>query len=66
MNKETGTYDFVSKKDSIKNIEIFTQQFKRGRISSDEYIKIVHENLQKLANKRDYINYLMSIGQMNS
>lgn len=66
MAKETGTVSYVDKRDSIKQIELITDRFKKGKINSEDYIKQIHENLQKLTTKRDYINYLMNIGQLNN
>ena len=66
MGKDTGTVSYVDKKDSIKQIELITERFRKGRMNTDDYIIQVNENLQKLASKRDYINYLMNIGQFNN
>ena len=66
MIKETGTINFLEKQDSIKNIEIMTKLFKRNKLTTDQYMKSVHENLSKLSNKRDYVKYLTDIGQINN
>jgi hypothetical protein len=66
MANESGTYNYVVRKDSIKNIELYTKRFKTGRMSTEEYITLMHENLQKLSSKRDYVAYLMNIGQLNN
>ena len=65
MEKETGTVSYVDKRDSIKQIELITERFKKGKINTEEYIKFIHENLQKLTTKRNYIEYLMNIGQLD-
>lgn len=66
MPNETGTYNYIVRKDSIKNIELITKRFKTGRMTTEQYITLMHENLQKLSSKRDYIGYLMNIGQLNN
>jgi hypothetical protein len=66
MTNESGTYNYLAKQETVKNIEIFTKKFKRGRMTSDDYIKLVHENLENLTSKRDYSAYLMNIGQHNN
>ena len=66
MTNESGTYNYVVRQESIKNIELITKRFKRGKISTEEYITLMHENMQKLSSKRDYIGYLMNIGQLNN
>ena len=66
MGKDSGTVSYVDKKDSIKQIELITERFRKGRMNTDDYIVQVNESLQKLASKRDYINYLMNIGQFNN
>lgn len=60
---KTGTKNVVSINQSIKNIETLTQQFKKKRISQEEYILRVNQNLAKMADERDYIDYLVNIGQ---
>jgi len=36
------------------------------QINNEDYIKLIHENLQKLTTKRNYIGYLMNIGQLDN
>lgn len=60
---KTGTKNVVAIKESIKNIEILTERFKRKRLSQDEYILRVNKNLAKMADERNYIEYLVNIGQ---
>jgi hypothetical protein len=66
MGKDSGTVNYVDKQESIKRIELITERFRKGRMNTDDYIVQVNESLQKLASKRDYINYLMNIGQFNN
>ena len=66
MGKDSGTVNYVDKQESIRRIELITERFRKGRMNTDDYIVQVNENLQKLASKRDYINYLMNIGQFNN
>ena len=66
MGKDTGTVSYVDKQESIRRIELITERFKKGRMRSEDYIVQVNESLQKLACRRDYINYLMNIGQFNN
>ena len=66
MGKDSGTVSYVDKQESIRRIELITERFRKGRMNTDDYIVQVNESLQKLASKRDYINYLMNIGQFNN
>ena len=66
MGNNTGTVSYVDKQESIKRIELITERFKKRRMKSEDYIIQVNESLQKLASRRDYINYLMNIGQFNN
>ena len=66
MENNTGTVNYVDKQESIKRIELITERFRKGRMNTDDYIIQVNQSLQKLASKRDYINYLMNIGQFNN
>jgi hypothetical protein len=66
MGNDTGTVSYVDKQESIKRIELITERFRKGRMNTDDYIFHVNQSLQKLASKRDYINYLMNIGQFNN
>ena len=58
MGNNTGTVSYVDKQESIKRIELITERFRKGRMNTDDYIIQVNQSLQKLASKRDYINYL--------
>ena len=66
MGNDTGTVSYVDKQESIKRIELITERFRKGRMNTDDYIVQVNQSLQKLASKRDYINYLINIGQFNN
>ena len=66
MGKDSGTVNYVDKQESIRRIELITERFRKGRMNTDDYIIQVNQSLQKLASKRDYINYLMNIGQFNN
>ncbi len=66
MGKDIGTVSYTDKRDSIKQIELITDRFKKGKINNEDYIKLIHENLQKLTTKRNYIGYLMNIGQLDN
>lgn len=60
---KTGSKNVVATKESIKNIETLTNLFKRKRISEQDYILKVNQNLAKLTDERNYIEYLVNIGQ---
>jgi hypothetical protein len=51
--KKTGSKNVIAEKESIKNIEILTNMFKRKRLTSDEYIRMVNQNLAKITDERD-------------
>jgi hypothetical protein len=61
--KKSGTKNVVAINESIKNIETLTEQFKRKRLSQDEYVLRVNQNLSKMTDVRNYIEYLINIGQ---
>jgi hypothetical protein len=60
---KTGTKNVVAIKEAIKSIETLTNQFKRKRMTQEEYIIRVNKNLAKMADERNYIEYLVNIGQ---
>jgi len=60
---EAGSVNVMKIKESIKSIEALTNQYKRNRISTEKYIKLVHENLSHLTSQRNYQDYLKNIGQ---
>jgi hypothetical protein len=53
----------VKVKEATSAIEFLTRQYKRKRISTESYIKLVHENLSQLTTQRNYLEYLKNIGQ---
>jgi hypothetical protein len=60
---KSGTKNVVAIKDSIKNIETLTARFKRKRLTQEQYILLVNQNLSKMTDERNYIEYLVNIGQ---
>lgn len=50
--------------EATKRIETLTNQFKRKRITTENYIKEVHLSLSQMSDERDYIKYLTNIGQL--
>ena len=60
---EAGSINTAQIKESVKSIEILTSQYKKRRLNTENYIKLVHENLANLTNQRNYTEYLNNIGQ---
>ena len=60
---KTKTKNVVAIKESIKNIETLTARFKRKRLTQEQYILLVNQNLSKMTDERNYIEYLVNIGQ---
>ncbi len=60
---EPGSVNMMAINESIKSIEFCTKLYKRKRISTEQYIKMVHENLSKMTSQRNYLEYLKNIGQ---
>jgi len=60
---EAGSINTAQIKESVKSIEILTSQYKKRRLNTENYIKLVHENLANLTNQRNYTEYLSNIGQ---
>ena len=60
---EAGSINTAQIKESVKSIEILTSQYKKRRLNTENYIKLVHENLSNLTNQRNYREYLNKIGQ---
>jgi len=60
---EPGSVNVKKITESTTAIENLTTQYKKKRISTEIYIKQVHENLSKLTTQRDYLEYLKNIGQ---
>lgn len=61
--KKTGTRNVVAIREAIKNIEFLTKRYKRKRMTDEEYIRRVNQNLAKMSDERNYIEYLVNIGQ---
>ena len=62
-NKETGTVNVKCINESINSIESLTKMYKSKRMSTENYIKNVHECLSKMTTQRNYVEYLKNIGQ---
>ena len=62
-SKQAGSVNVAKIQESVKSIEVLTSQYKKRRMSTQEYIKLVHENLSHLTTQRNYLDYLNSIGQ---
>lgn len=62
--KEIGTINVPKINESVKSIEYLTSQYKRKRITTEQYIKSVHESLSNLTTHRNYSEYLKHIGQI--
>lgn len=60
---EAGSVNTVKIKESIKSIELLTSQYNKKRMSTENYIKLVHEKLANLTTQRNYLEYLKNIGQ---
>lgn len=60
---EAGSVNTAKIQESIKLIELLTTQFKKKRLTTETYIKLVHENLSNLTTQRNYMEYLKNIGQ---
>ena len=58
----TGTKNVVAINKSVSNIETLTSLFKNKRISYDEFVQGINQNLSDMTNKRDYVEYLRNIG----
>ena len=61
--KTTGTKNIVARNKSIKNIETLISRYKRKRMSDEEFIRRINQNLASLSEQRNYIEYLQNIGQ---
>jgi hypothetical protein len=60
---KTGTRNIVAEKEAIKSIEFLITRYKRRRMSKENFIIKVNQNLAKFSDERDYIGYLKNIGQ---
>lgn len=61
---KTGSKNVKMVNESTKRIEALTAQFKRKRMTTENYIKEVHMALSQMTSERDYIEYLTHIGQL--
>lgn len=59
---EAGSVNVSKIKEATNTIEFLTKQYKRRRMSTESYIKAVHENLANLTTQRNYLEYLKNIG----
>ena len=50
--------------EATKRIETLTSQYKKKRITTENYIKEVHLSLSQMSDERDYVEYLTNIGQL--
>ena len=60
---EAGTVNVKVIRESIKSIEIHTSLYKKKRITTENYIKALHDSMSKMTTQRDYLEYLKNIGQ---
>jgi len=60
---EAGTVNVKVIRESIKSIEVYTSLYKKKRITTEKYIKALHDNMSKMTTQRDYLEYLKNIGQ---
>lgn len=49
--------------DSVKSIEFLTKQFRKKRLTTETYIKLVHEKLSNLTDEKNYLEYLKNLDQ---
>ena len=61
--REPGTINVVKINESIKSIQFLTSQYKRKRIDTENYIKLIHENLSQLTTERNYLDYLNEMNE---
>ena len=64
MSKPAGTKNIKAINESTKRIETLTSQYKKKRLTTENYIKEVHLALSQMTSERDYIGYLTHIGQL--
>ena len=60
---EAGTVNVKVIRESIKSIEVYTSLYKKKRITTEKYIKVLHDSMSKMTTQRDYLEYLKNIGQ---
>ena len=61
--QEAGTVNVKIIRESIKSIEVHTSLYKKKRITTENYIKALHDSMSKMTTQRDYLEYLKNIGQ---
>ena len=61
--KSPGSVNVKEIKEAIKAIDLYTNMYKRKRLTTENYIKKVHISLSRLTSERDYFEYLRNIGQ---
>jgi hypothetical protein len=61
--QEAGTVNVKIIRESIKSIELHTSLYKKKRITTEKYIKVLHDSMSKMTTQRDYLEYLKNIGQ---
>lgn len=61
--KEPGSVNTKEITESIKTIEMLTNQYKRKRLTTEQYLLYMNESLSKLTIERNYLEYLKHIGQ---
>jgi len=61
--KKTGTKNLVAIENSLNSIETLTKQYRLKRISTEKYMIEMQKSLSNLTSERDYIQYLLKIGQ---
>lgn len=60
---KTGTKNVAARNEAIKNIESLVKVYKRRRMSDEEFILRINQNLASISEQRNYIEYLQNIGQ---
>lgn len=58
-----GSKNVVAIDKATRNIEQLTELFKRKRLTKEEYIREVNQSLASMTDERNYIEYLVNIGQ---
>jgi hypothetical protein len=59
---EAGSINVAKIQEATKSIEFLTNQYKKRRMNTEDYIKMIHENLAQLTSQRNYQEYLKHIG----
>jgi len=63
MTASKQTMNMKEVNEALHTIKILTKQFTKKRMSISDYQKGMTEQLIRLDSKRDYMEYLKSIGQ---